>query len=103
MPQRLEFRGDIPAYRPPDRAAWDHEHGVKSYSLGRVREAYVSRALAAIRKDYSAIERDEAITSEVLLDAVCERVHADSNLREDSIVFFDPSDEQFWVYPGASV
>ena len=103
MPERSEFRGDIPAYKPPDRAAWEQEHGVKPYSLGRVREAYVSRALAAIRNDYSAIERGQAIGSEVSLDRVCERVHTDSNLPDDSVVFFDPSGEQFWVYPHASI
>ncbi len=94
------FRDNIPAYQPPDRLAWEQKHRVKPYSIGRVREAYVSRALAAIRKDYSTIERKTAISTQVDLDAVCERVHTDSNLSEHDLVFFDPAGEEFWVYPG---
>ena len=66
-----------------------------------MREAYVSRALAAIRKDYSTIEREATINTQVALDAVCDRLHADSQLPESSLVFFDATDEQFWVYPRA--
>lgn len=95
------FRDNIPSYRPPDKTAWEQEHGAKPYPVGRVRDAYVGRALAAIRKDYSTIERDETINTQVALDAVHDRVHADLQLPESSLVFFDPSDEQFWVYPRA--
>jgi hypothetical protein len=98
------FRDNIPAYSgPPDRDVWEQQHGVKPYSLGRVREAYVSRALAAIRKDYSTIERNEAIGTQVSLESVCERVQADLELPEESLVFFDPTDKQFWVYPEGKV
>ena len=97
-----ELRDNIPAYSgPPDRAAWAAEHGAAPYPIGRVREAYVSRALAAIRKDYSTIEREATINTQFALDAVCDRVHADSQLPESSLVFFDATDEQFWVYPRA--
>jgi hypothetical protein len=94
----MEFRDNIPGYQPPDRSAWEQQHGVAPYSHGRVRDAYVTRALAAIRKDYSSIEADPVISSQVALDHVCQRVHADSNLPEEDSVFFDPSGEEFWVY-----
>jgi len=93
------FRDNIPPYQLPDRLAWERQHGVKPYSIGPVRNAYVSRALAAIRKDYSTIERKITISTQVALDAVCQRVHADSNLSEHDLVFFDPTEKEFWVYP----
>ncbi len=97
MPQ--PFRHNIPAYSdPPDRAAWTTKHGTVPYSLGRVRDAYVSRALAAIRRDYSSIEFDGAINAQVRMDEVCQRVHADGELPERTLVFFDATDETFWAY-----
>jgi len=92
-----EFRNNIPGYKPPDPAAW--KHGVMPYSLEHVRDAYVSRASASVSRDYSSIEFDKTTNSRVALDAVCERVHADSNLPDNHHVFFDPENGQFWVYP----
>jgi hypothetical protein len=94
------FRDNIPGYSgPPDREAWEQKHGAKPYSVGRVREAHVSRALTAIRKDYSTIDRDQTIGTQVSLESVCERIKADLDVQEESLVFFDPADEQFWIYP----
>jgi hypothetical protein len=95
----MEFRDKIPAYKPPDRAAWERKHGVAPYSLGRVHQKYVNRALRAIRRDYSTIEAKEAIAADVSLEFVCDSVRDGCDVPESSVVFFDPADEQFWVYP----
>jgi hypothetical protein len=98
MPQ--PFRNNIPAYSgPPDRVAWTTKHGTAPYSLGRVRDAYVSRALGAIRRDHSSIEFDGAIDAQVRMDEICQRVQAETELPETTVVFFDPADESFWAYP----
>ena len=83
----------------PDRAQWENDKGVQPFCIGRVREAYVSRALAAVAKDYAAIEHDKAIAAQVKLEAVCTRVQFDCDLSDDYLVCFDPFDEQFWVFP----
>jgi len=94
------FRNNIPAYSgPPNRVEWTAKHGITPFSLGRVRETYVSRALGAILRDHSSIQFDDAVNAQVSMDEVCQRVHADCNLAETTLVFFDPSDEAFWAYP----
>lgn len=97
--QPFQFRHNIPVYRIPDCAKWEDDKGVCPFCIGRVREAYVRCALAAVAKDYATIGRDEAIAGEAKLESVCTRVQFDCDLRDDYLVFFDPSDEQFWVFP----
>ena len=97
--QSFQFRHNIPAYRMPDRAEWESHKGVCPFCIGRVRESYVRRALAAVAKDYATIDRDEAIAAEVKLESVCTAVQFACDLPDGYLVFFDPSDEQFWVFP----
>jgi hypothetical protein len=97
--QSFEFRHNIPVYRMPDRAKWENNKGVCPFCICRVRESYVRRALAAVAKDYATIDRDEAIAAEVKLESVCTTVQFACDLPYDYLVFFDPSEEQFWVFP----
>jgi hypothetical protein len=83
----------------PDRATWENNKGVRPFCVGRVREANVRRALAAVAKDYATIDYDEAIAVEVKLESVCTRVQFACDLPDDYLVFFDPSGEEFWVFP----
>ncbi len=97
--QSFQFRQNIPAYRMADRAEWENQKGVCPLCIGRVKEAYVRRAIAAVAKDYGTIDRDKAIAVQVKLDSVCTAVQFACDLPDDDLVFFDPSDEQFWVFP----
>ena len=75
------------------------QKGICPFCIGRVGESYVTRALAAVAKDYGTIDRDQAIAAQVKLDSVCTAVQFTCDLPDDHLVFFDPSDEQFWVFP----
>jgi hypothetical protein len=33
------------------------------------------------------------------MDEICQRVQAETELPETTVVFFDPADESFWAYP----
>lgn len=93
-----DFRGDVPQYLPPDREAWAARHPAP-YALGPVHRKYVSRATAAVNLDASTIGFDDAMKAQGQLDAVTARVHADLELAETTLVFFDSTDAQFWAYP----
>jgi hypothetical protein len=97
--QSFQFRHNIPAYRMPDRAEWESHRGVRPFCIGRVEEPYVTRARAAVAKDYATFDRDKAIAANVALEFVCTAVQFGCELPDDYLVFFDPSNEQFWVFP----
>jgi hypothetical protein len=97
--QSFQFRHNIPVYRMPDRAEWENHKGVCPFCMGRVGESYVTRALAAVAKDYATIDRDKALAANAALGFVCTAVQFACDLPDDYLVFFDPSQEQFWIFP----
>jgi hypothetical protein len=93
-----KFRDKIPIYLPPDREQWSKENA-PPVNLGSVREVYVKRAQAACENDGSVLSGEQAIKVHGVLDEVCDHVHADLNLPESTLVFFDPKEKVFWAYP----
>lgn len=104
------LRGDVPAIAPPpDRARWEAEHGYEPWPLSDVSRTLrfldklrvarmIGRARACIRRDLATLDRIKAIRESVKLEHICERVKTAHHI-EHAEVFFDPSDNQFWVYP----
>lgn len=101
----LNLRHDVPAIAPPpDRKKWERKHGVKPYpvvALSNVIQfnTLTKQARAAIDRDAGTIERDKAIGEQVTLEHVCERVKVEAAVPNGDHVFFDPSDNRFWIYP----
>ena len=120
-PQTSDLRTDVPAYPgPPDRVQWEREHGVKPLEIvangykgirvvgrwwnvrlqdGERLERFQKQAKAVIERDYTTLDRVDAITEQTKLEHICERVKVAANVRESDHVFFDPQDGRFWVYP----
>ena len=104
--QRTGLRSDVPTIPPPpDRAQWEADHRVKpSPILGNgTRQVWLAwkahQARRCIERDSATIDRQKAIGEQVKLDHVCERVKVAFQIPNGDHVFFDPSDNQFWVYP----
>jgi hypothetical protein len=107
--QRTGLRSDVPTIPPPpDRAQWEAEHREKPWSVGqRTHRAgqqlrlrvLTLRARRCIERDLATIDRQKAISEQVKLDHICERVKVAFQIPNGDHVFFDPSDNQFWVYP----
>ena len=106
MATKNKFRGDVPTIPPPpDRAQWEAEHREKpSPILGSgTRQVWLTwkahQARRCIERDAATIDRDKAISEQVKLDHICERVKVAFQIPNGDHVFFDPSDNRFWVYP----
>jgi len=144
----LGLRGDVPAYTPPDRAAWAQRTGRTPHLLGiiptdearigdeflvplitdparsewirievsaqvtgvihnqypvrRLHPKFVTRAKGAIARDWNTLSFEQAIVAHEQLDAIGLRLAAEFDLPESSTVFFDSTDDSFWVYPSES-
>jgi hypothetical protein len=110
-PSTAQLRTDVPAIpNPPDRAEWEREHGAKPYQLDGSHLpissvtrfklwSFQGQARAAIERDRSTIERAAAIGEQVTLEHVCERVKTECHVPNGDHVFFDSTDNRFWVYP----
>ena len=106
IPELPPFRGDVPVYAAPDRTAWQQRHPDRPapFPLEDVPDKFTSRAQAALRIDESAITTEKVLASRTRLDAICDDVKfrdtARSAVKEEDEVFFDPTDNRFWLYPG---
>lgn len=103
-----DFRSTVPTYQPPDRDAWARSHAppyraaLAGIALSsELEHKYASRARAAVALDSSTLSFDEAVKAQTRLDTVCLTVKHVLGLSEDDLVFFDPADDCFWVYPAA--
>jgi hypothetical protein len=100
-----QFRADVPAIPPvPDRARWEAEHRVKPSPIGNgTRRAWLAwkahQARRCIERDLATIDRSHAIVEQVKLEHICERVKVAFAIQQPDHVFYDPSDNRFWVYP----
>jgi hypothetical protein len=95
----LDPRGRPEPYRAPDRAAWKQRKGVDAFPApdsARL-EGYAEIARGYVDQDWASLSADECHGIHADLDILHDQVSAE--LGTDSIVFFNPDDGQFWVYP----
>lgn len=97
-----QFRGNIPSYAAPDRAAWAREH-LQPYELHDVPLKFLTRARAAVGRDESTLSFAPAVDAHVRLDEINEAVAYEhgADLNNEQI-FYDPQTDSFWAYPERS-
>jgi hypothetical protein len=97
-----DFRGSVPLYSPPDRAAWIAAgHDVPRTIDADLPPKFASRARAALALDAVTLDFEAAVRAQTTLDAVCDAVKylPESYAADDDLVYFDPEDGRFWIYP----
>jgi hypothetical protein len=103
-PMPLDPRGRPEPYKAPDRVAWEKKWGVAPFVAKPTAEKDANwlamRAKEAreyIQRDWSTLAAEETHGHHADLDFIHDAVA--SMLGTDDLVFFDPDDGQFWVYP----
>lgn len=100
----IDPRGRPEPYRVPDRAAWKQRKGVDAYPFKPASpeaalrlSAFAEIARQYVSRDWSTMSAEESHGIRADLDILHDQVAGE--LGTDSLVFFDPDDGQFWVYP----
>lgn len=93
-------------YKPPDRDAWLARHGVAPYPASHLitqaalRDSIASLAAAArayASRDWTTLDAETANRFHARLDLLNDEIAA--LLKTDNLIYYDPTDNQFWVYP----
>jgi hypothetical protein len=102
--QPIDPRGRPEPYRAPDREAWKAQHGVEPYIAkptaqldAELLAVLAKQASGYVSRDWSTMSAEESFRIRGNLDVVLDEVAA--RLGTDSLVYFDPGDGEFWVYP----
>jgi hypothetical protein len=108
QPAPIDPRGRPEPYRTPDRAEWEARNGVEPFIAKPANQKIAERlALDAetarryIQRDWSTMSAEESFRHRANLDLLLDEVAA--QLGTDSLVYFDPDDGQFWIYPTPNV
>jgi hypothetical protein len=102
--QPIDPRGRPEPYRPPDREAWKAKHGVEPSVVKPAAEldadligVLANQARDYVNRDWSTMSAEETFRIRGNLDVLHDEIAA--RLGTNSLVFFDPGDGQFWIYP----
>ncbi|HEX8312337.1 MAG TPA: hypothetical protein VF614_13535 [Chthoniobacteraceae bacterium] len=95
------FRGAVAVYTPPDRALWKKRTGAEPTLIDNVRPKYLTMAQRALICDEDTLSFEAAVSAQAKLDEISFSVHAQADLPEDTVVFYDGRDQRFWAYPAA--
>ena len=93
-------------YRCPDRAKWQAKHpgAQPPYPVEAgadlpqsLLDIQVERAADLVRQDWSELSTEEVHRLQNDMDIIGDEIAANHGTEE--IVFFDPDERRFWVYP----